>query len=129
MINPDSIGRSFAASEAVTISQSEIDAFAAAIGETDTSIAPPTFAIRISLEQSQAFLTSAEVGVNWDRIVHCDQQFQIKRPLKAGDQVSCTSVIENYKQMAGNEFITARSDLSVNGELAVSAWSTLVVRA
>ncbi len=129
MINPDSIGRSFAASEAVTISQSEIDAFAAAIGESDTSIAPPTFAIRISLEQSQSFLTSPEVGVNWDRIVHGDQKFEIKQPLKAGDQVLCTSVIENYKQMAGNEFITARSDLSVNGIVAVSAWSTLVVRA
>jgi hypothetical protein len=129
MINPDSIGRSFAASEAVTISQSQIDAFAAAIGESDTSIAPPTFAIRISLEQSQNFLTSSEVGVKWDRIVHGDQKFEIKKPLKAGDQVMCTSVIENYKQMAGNEFITARSDLAVNGELAVSAWSTLVVRA
>ena len=129
MINPDSIGRSFAASEAVIISQSEIDAFAAAIGESDTTIAPPTFAIRISLEQSQSFLTSPEVGVNWDRIVHGDQKFEIKKPLKAGDSVLCTSVIENYKQMAGNEFITARSDLSVNGELAVSAWSTLVVRA
>lgn len=129
MINPDSIGRSFAASEAVTISQSQIDAFAAAIGESDTSIAPPTFAIRISLEQSQNFLTSTEVGVKWDRIVHGDQKFEIKKPLKAGDQVLCTSVIENYKQMAGNEFITARSDLAVNGELAVSAWSTLVVRA
>ncbi|MEY4444597.1 MAG: hypothetical protein RL301_676 [Actinomycetota bacterium] len=129
MINPDSIGRSFAASEAVTISQSQIDAFAAAIGESDTSIAPPTFAIRISLEQSQNFLTSSEVGVKWDRIVHGDQKFEIKKPLKAGDQVMCTSVIENYKQMAGNEFITARSDLAVSGELAVSAWSTLVVRA
>ena len=129
MINPDSIGRSFAANEAVTISQSQIDAFAAAIGESDTSIAPPTFAIRISLEQSQNFLTSSEVGVKWDRIVHGDQKFEIKKPLKAGDEVMCTSVIENYKQMAGNEFITARSDLSVNGEVAVSAWSTLVVRA
>ncbi|MEN9680042.1 MAG: hypothetical protein RLZ57_1171 [Actinomycetota bacterium] len=129
MINPDSIGRSFAANEAVTITQSQIDAFAAAIGESDTSIAPPTFAIRISLEQSQNFLTSSEVGVKWDRIVHGDQKFEIKKPLKAGDQVLCTSVIENYKQMAGNEFITARSDLAVNGELAVSAWSTLVVRA
>ena len=115
MINPDSIGRSFAANEAVTISQSQIDAFAAAIGEIDTSIAPPTFAIRISLEQSQNFLTSSEVGVKWDRIVHGDQKFEIKKPLKAGDKVMCTSVIENYKQMAGNEFITARSDLSVNG--------------
>ena len=129
MINPDSIGRTFAAGEVVTINQSEIDAFAAVIGESDTSVAPPTFAIRISLDQSQSFLTSPEVGVDWSRIVHGEQKFEIRKPLKAGDQVSCSSVIETYKQMAGNEFITARSDLSVSGEVVVSTWSTLVVRA
>ena len=129
MINPDSIGRTFAAGEVVTINQSQIDDFAAVIGELDTSVAPPTFAIRISLDQSQNFLTSSEVGVDWSRIVHGDQKFEIKKPLKAGDQVSCSSVIEAYKQMAGNEFITARSDLSVDGEVVVSTWSTLVVRA
>jgi hypothetical protein len=31
--------------------------------------------------------------------------------------------------MAGNEFVTARSDLFVNEKLAVTNWSTLVVRA
>ena len=128
MINPDAIGRTFKGAE-LTITQNEIDSFCAVLGEKNTSIAPPTFSIRISLDQSQAVLTSPEVGVNWDRIVHGDQKFEIKKPLKAGDKVMCTSVIENYKQMAGNEFITARSDLSVNGEVAVSAWSTLVVRA
>ena len=129
MINPDSVGRTFAGSEAVTITQSEIDNFAAVIGETDTTVAPPTFAIRISLEQSQNFLTSPEVGVDWTRIVHGDQKFEIKHPLKAGDVVTTSSVIEGYKQMAGNEFITARSDLFANGAISVTTWSTLVVRA
>ena len=128
MINPDAIGRTFKGAE-VTISQNEIDAFCAVLGERDTSIAPPTFSIRISLDQSQAVLTSPEVGVNWDRIVHGDQKFEIHQPLKAGDVVRCDSTLEGYKQMAGNEFVTARSDLFVNEKLAVTNWSTLVVRA
>ena len=128
MIQPDAIGRTFKGAE-VTISQNEIDAFCAVLGEQDTSIAPPTFSIRISLDQSQAVLTSPEVGVNWDRIVHGDQKFEINQPLKAGDVVRCDSTLENYKQVAGNEFVTARSDLYVGQTLAVTNWSTLVVRA
>jgi len=128
MINPDAIGRTFKGAE-VTITQNEIDEFCAVLGEKDTSIAPPTFSIRISLDQSQAVLTSPEVGVNWDRIVHGDQKFEINQPLKAGDVVRCDSTLENYKQVAGNEFVTARSDLYVGQTLAVTNWSTLVVRA
>ena len=128
MIRPDAIGRTFKGAE-VTITQSEIDAFSAVLGERDTSVAPPTFSIRISLDQSQNVLTSAEVGVDWDRIVHGDQKFEIHQPLKAGDVVRCDSTLEGYKQMAGNEFVTARSDLFVNEKLAVTNWSTLVVRA
>ena len=127
MIRPDAIGRTFKGAE-VTITQSEIDAFSAVLGERDISVAPPTFSIRISLDQSQNVLTSAEVGVDWDRIVHGDQKFEIHQPLKAGDVVRCDSTLEGYKQVAGNEFVTARSDLFVGDKLAVTNWSTLVVR-
>jgi hypothetical protein len=128
MINPDAIGRTFKGAE-LAITQSEIDAFCAVLGEKETSIAPPTFSIRISLDQSQAVLTSPEVGVNWDRIVHGDQKFEIHQPLKAGDVVRCDSTLEGYKQMAGNEFVIARSDIYIGDRLAVTNWSTLVVRA
>ena len=127
MIRPDAIGRTFKGAE-VTITQSEIDDFCAVLGERDTSVAPPTFSIRISLDQSQNVLTSNEVGVDWDRIVHGDQKFEIHQPLKAGDVVRCDSTLEGYKQVAGNEFVTARSDLYVGDKLAVINWSTLVVR-
>ena len=127
MIRPDAIGRTFKGAE-VTITQSEIDAFCAVLEERDTSVAPPTFSIRISLAQSQSVLTSSEVGVDWDRIVHGDQKFEIRQPLKAGDVVRCDSTLEGYKQVAGNEFVTARSDLYVGDKLAVINWSTLVVR-
>ena len=61
MLAPDSVGRTFAGADSIKVSQSEIDAFAAVIGETDTSIAPPTFTIRISLDQFQNILTKPEI--------------------------------------------------------------------
>ena len=129
MLNPDSVGRTFEGAESITVTQSEIDAFAAVIGETDTSIAPPTFSIRISLEQSQSILSDPSVGLDWTRVVHGDQKFEIFSPIKGGDTFTCASTIESYRVAAGNEIVTVRSDLHQGDALAVSTWSTLVVRA
>ena len=129
MLAPDSVGSTFAGADSISISQSEIDAFAAVIGETDTTSAPPTFTIRISLDQFQNILTQPEIGLDWSRVVHGDQRFEIKRPVVAGDTFKCSSTIESYKVAAGNEIVTVRSDLHSIDELVVSTWSTLVVRA
>jgi hypothetical protein len=128
MISPDSIGRTFAGSDLATVTQSEIDAFCAVIGESDTTIAPPTFSIRITLEQSQKILSDPAIGLDWTRVVHGDQRFEIKSPIKAGDSFTYTSTIESAKAIAGNEIVTVRSDLLKGDAIAVSTWSTLVVR-
>lgn len=129
MLNPDSVGRTFHSAKSFPVTASEIAAFAAAIGEDDLMVAPPTFSIRISLEQSQDLLSDPSVGLEWDRVVHGDQKFEILRPIVAGDVLTCSSTIENHKVLAGNEIVTVRSDLRSNDELVVSTWSTLVVRA
>ena len=128
MINPDSVGRTFHGADQITVTQSEIDAFAAVIGETDTTVAPPTFSIRISLSQYESILTQPEIGVNWSRLVHGDQKFEIFRPVVAGDVFTCSATIETLRVAAGNEIISVRSDLYNGAELVVSSWSKLVVR-
>ncbi len=128
MINPDSVGRTFEGADLITVTQSEIDSFATVIGETKTSVAPPTFSIRISLSQYESILTQPEVGVDWTRLVHGDQKFEIYRPIVAGDTFTCSATIETLRVAAGNEIITVRSDLHNGSELVVSSWSTLVVR-
>jgi len=128
MINPDSVGRTFDGADVITVTQSEIDAFAAVIGETQTTVAPPTFSIRISLSQYESILTQPEIGVDWTRLVHGDQKFEIYRPIVAGDTFNCSATIETLRVAAGNEIISVRSDLHNGKELVVSSWSTLVVR-
>ena len=129
MLNPDSVGRTFKGAESVTVLQSQIDEFCSVLSETDKTAAPPTFSIRITLEQSQGILSSPEIGLDWSRVVHGDQRFKIERPLVAGDILKCSSTIESYKVAAGNEIVTVRSDLHSDNQLVVSTWSTLVVRA
>ena len=128
MINPDSVGRTFDSADLVTVTQSEIDAFAAVIGEAETRIAPPTFSMRITLSQFESILTKPEIGVDWARLVHGDQKFEIYRPVIAGDIFKCSATIETLRVASGNEIISVRSDLHNGSELVVSSWATLVVR-
>ena len=129
MLNPDSVGRTFAGVDVITVTQEEINSFAAVIGEKNTFVAPPTFSIRISLREFENILTKPEIGLDWTRLVHGDQKFEIFRPIVAGDSLTTSATIENYKIAAGNEIVTVRSDLFNGSEKVVSSWSTLVVRA
>ena len=127
MLDPDLVGRTFIGAKVVRISQDEINSFCAVVGGSVTEVSPPTFAITITLDQSQTLLQDS--GLDWSRVVHGDQKFVIARPLVAGDEVRCSSTIETARVMAGNEIVTVRSDLHSGEELIVSTWSTLVVRA
>jgi acyl dehydratase len=129
MLNPDSVGRTFHSAKPISVTQSEINAFAAVLGDQNPRVASPTFSIRIALSESQEILSSPAVGLDWSRVVHGDQKFEIHRPIVAGDVFETSSTIESYKVLAGNEIVTVRSDLRSAGDLVVSSWSTLVVRA
>jgi N-terminal half of MaoC dehydratase len=127
MLNPDLVGRTFPGATSTIVSQESISALAAVIGESDISVSAPTYAITITLDQSQKLLQ--ESGLDWTRVVHGEQRFEIKRPIIAGDTLRCDSTIESARVMAGNEIVTVRGDLFNGTELVVSTWSTLVVRA
>ena len=129
MLNPDSVGRTFAGVDVITVTQEEINSFAAVIGEKNTLVAPPTFSIRISLREFENILTKPEIGLDWTRLVHGDQKFEILPPIVAGDSLTTSATIENYRVAAGNEIVTVRSDVFSGEEKVVSSWSTLVVRA
>ena len=127
MLNPDLIGRTFKGQGSVKVSQESINKFSSAVGELNSHVAPPTYSISITLEQSQKLLQDS--GLDWSRVVHGEQSFEIKRPIIAGDEFTCASTIVSYRTVAGNEIVSVRSDLSNGDELVVSTWSTLVVRA
>ena len=127
MLNPDVVGRTYKGANSFTVTQESIDEFALAIGEPNTKVAPPTFSIKFSLTEMQAFLQDS--GVNWDRVVHGDQRFEIHRPLVAGDIITGESTVESTRVMAGNEFVSVRTDIYSGTELVISSWITLVVRA
>jgi acyl dehydratase len=127
MLNPDLVGRTFTSADSVTVTKEAIQKFAEVLGESNFDITPPTFSISITLDQSQSLLQGS--GLDWTRVVHGEQRFEIKRPIIAGDVLVGSSTIESARNVAGNEIVTVRSDLHAGSNLVVSTWSTLVVRA
>ena len=143
-LNPQFIGRTYPAGPSYVVGREKIREFARAIGDNNPAyhdpqaakalgysdvIAPPTFAIVVSLEAANAALFDPELGLDYSRVVHGEQTFTYTRPICAGDELIVTTVIENIRSMAGNDMITTKGIITtVDGEPVAIASSMLVSR-
>lgn len=124
---PELVGRRFSSSTSNTITTESLERFSRAIG-ADSGEIPPTYLIVFSVNAAEEFLPT--LGFDWSRVVHGDQRFLHHRMLKPGDELFSESEIESFKSLAGNEFVTIRTDFTdgLSGALVSSTWSTLVFR-
>ena len=143
-LNPEFIGRTYPAGPSYVVGREKIREFARAIGDSNPAyldpeaaralgyadvIAPPTFAIVLSLDAANAALFDPELGLDYSRVVHGEQSFAYSRPICAGDELLVTTVIENIRSMAGNDMITTKGHITtVQGEQVATATSMLVSR-
>ena len=92
-------------------------------------VAPPTFAIVVSLEAAMAVLDDPDVALDYSRVVHGEQRFAHHRPIRAGDRLVATTTIDAARTIAGNDLLTARVDLATeDGEAVCTSTSMLVAR-
>jgi acyl dehydratase len=143
-INTDYIGHTFPSSEPYEVSRVKIAEFARAIGEPSSLcrdraaaqaagypdvIAPPTFAIVISMADSAKITSDPDVGVNYAMIVHGEQRFTHSRPLHAGDVVVARSTIESIRSLRNLTTLETVTEITtVDGEHVCTARSVLVER-
>jgi acyl dehydratase len=143
-INPAYIGRTFEPSEPYEVSRVKIAEFADAIGEPSPLcrdraaaqaagypdvIAPPTFAIVVSMRDSAKATFDPGLGVNYAMVVHGEQSFTYTRPLHAGDVVVSQSTIEGIKQIGSMTTLATVTEIrTVDGEHVCTARSVLVER-
>ncbi len=138
------VGRTYPATESYRVSREKIREFADAIGDPNPAyrsveaaralghpdvVAPPTFAIVLTLPAGNAFLLDPAAGVDYSRVVHGDQRFEHVRPLIAGDEVTASLTIDTIRVAGGNEIIGNRTEVRTTaGELVSTAYATIVVR-
>jgi acyl dehydratase len=143
-LNPEYVGRVYGPGEPYEVSRVKIADFADAIGDPSELcrdrdaavkagypdvIAPPTFAIVISLAAANLAAQDPGLGLDYSMVVHGDQSFNHARPLHAGDVVVATTTIESIKVVGPLSTLVTSTDLStLDGEHVCTARSMLVER-
>jgi acyl dehydratase len=143
-VNREYAGRVFPASEPYEVSRVKIAEFAAAIGDPNPVfrdkaaaqaaghadvIAPPTFAIVISMAASGTAMADRGLGLNYAMVVHGEQRFEYSRPLTAGDVVTAQPTITDIRDVGRNVLLTTSTEIrTVAGEHVCTAISTIVER-
>jgi acyl dehydratase len=143
-LNSDYVGRVFGPGMPYEVSRVKIAEFAEAVGEgselcrsADAAraagypdvIAPPTFAIVVSMASAGVAQSDPGLGLDYSMVVHGEQSFSHARPLHAGDVVVATTTIESIKELGTlSMLVTSTSIDTVEGEHVCTAKSTIVER-
>ncbi|MCW2595719.1 MAG: hypothetical protein JWR06_158 [Jatrophihabitans sp.] len=105
------------------------DAEAARAAGHDDVIAPPTFAIVVTMPAGHQVINDPDLGIDYSRVVHGEQRFVHHRPIQAGDLLQVVVTVENIRVAAGNDLVSTRGDVqTVDGEPVLTAYSTIVAR-
>jgi len=92
-------------------------------------IAPPTFAVVMTLNAAHVVSKDPALGLDFSKVVHGEQRFLYARPVLAGDVLQVVVSVESIRAAAGNDLLTTKAEVStVDGELVVTAYSTIVAR-
>ena len=143
-LNPEFAGRVYGPGAPYEVSRVKIADFADAIGEPSELcrdreaavkagypdvIAPPTFAVVISMHAAGEANNDPGLGLDYSMVVHGQQSFSHSRPLHAGDVVVATTTIESIKAVGAMSMLVTSTDITtVDGEHVCTAKSMLVER-
>lgn len=106
-----------------------VRAFAAAVDHRFDGV-PPTFATAVEHVAGMVnVVADDELGLDFSRVVHGDQGYEWRRPMRVGELLRAATTIESIRSKGGMGFLSLRTDLrDDDGELVVVARSTLIVR-
>jgi acyl dehydratase len=143
-LNRDFIGRTFTSDATYEVGREKIREFADAIGDPNPAyrdveaakalghpdvIAPPTFAIVISLSAGGPAIFDPELGLNYALVVHGEQKFQHHRPIRPGDSLVATTTVTDIRDAGRNELMTVVTELATqDGERVCTSTNTIVSR-
>lgn len=113
----------------VTVTEDDVRRFAAAIGDDRPGV-PLTFVARAEIAAGwDPIAADADLGLDFTRVVHAEQDYRWMRPVEVGDVLEATTSIESIRARGGHGFLTMRTELrDADARPVVIARSTLLVR-
>jgi acyl dehydratase len=143
-LNPEYVGRVYGPGAPYEVSRVKIADFVDAVGEPSELcrdrdaaikagypdvIAPPSFAVVISMHAADEANNDPGLGLDYSMVVHGQQSFSHARPLHAGDVVVATTTIESIKSVGAMSMLVTSTDIAtIDGEHVCTAKSMLVER-
>ena len=143
-LDPSFVGRTYPPTAPYPVSLVKVREFADAIGDPNPAyrdrdaaralghpdvVAPPTFAIVVSMPAAGQVVFDPDLGLDYSRVVHGEQRFVYTRPVHVGDELTVAVTVEDIRSVGGNEILSTRGDITtVGGEPVCVAYSTLLAR-
>lgn len=139
------IGREYPASTTYEVGREHIRRFAEAIGDTSPAcvdpeaarvlghpdvVAPPTFLTVLGFRfAEEGPVRDPALGLDYARVVHGEQGFELHRPVVAGDVLSATTRVDDVRDAGSNELVRAVTEVTgADGAPVATLRSTLVSR-
>ena len=126
------------------VGREKLREFAAAVGETDPLYhdeeaaraaghpdipAVPTFPIVLSLRAGQLVYGDPALGLDYSRVVHGEQEFVYRRPIRAGDRLLATGKVAAIDVRGRHELLTLETSVTTEGgEPVCTVRTTLLSR-
>jgi acyl dehydratase len=143
-LNRALIGKEYPPSAPYEVGREKIREFAAAIGDFNPLyhdeaaaraagypdiIAPPTFLTILGFKFGPQIVGDPELGLNYAMVVHGEQEFEIRRPVRPGDVLVGRPRIVDITARGRNEFLAYEASIETTaGEQVAVARSVIVSR-
>ncbi|MFC0675080.1 FAS1-like dehydratase domain-containing protein [Brachybacterium hainanense] len=101
---------------------------ARAAGHADV-VATPTFLVSLAQQTEAQYIEDPAAGIDFTRVVHGEESFELERPVVAGDRLVPTLTVERVRSAGGHTMVSTRVDMAdPAGEPVAVVRSMLVVR-
>jgi len=142
-LNPALVGKEYPAVR-YEVGREKLREFAESVGETDPIYhdedaaraaghpdipAVPTFPIVLTLRVGQKVYNDPELGLDYSRVVHGEQEFSSHRPIFAGDHLLAAGRVAAVEIKGRHELLAIETKVTTDaGEPVCSAVVTLISR-
>jgi acyl dehydratase len=126
------------------VERDRVTQFSLAVGEDDPrflesgaaqaegfpeQLAFPTFPTVVGMLASAQVVMDEELGIDYSRVVHGEQDYEWRRPIAVGDALKATPRISDVYAKGPNEFLVIEAEITdTDGEVVCVARSTLLSR-
>jgi acyl dehydratase len=126
------------------VERDRVTQFSLAVGEDDPrfleagaaqaegfpeQLAFPTFPTVVGMLASAQVVMDQQLGLDYSRVVHGEQEYEWRRPIVVGDALKATPRIADVYTKGPNEFLVVEAEITdADGQVVCVARSTLLSR-